>query len=175
MDVLAAAAEAEAELADDAAEPVHADDRERERGDLPSDDEEGPPEPDEDEDALPPGDVDGAGEAVEDDAAAAMDEAGTEHADSCPPLPALVGLLKNKELQEQLRWRGLSTGGNKPELLARLEKAITDGVAVLDALPDRAGRAAAAVATESSRWEALDSSKVDRPVRNGPRVIKFEI
>ena len=47
MDVLAAAAQAEAELAGDAAEPVHADDRDQERGDLPSDDEDGPPEPDE--------------------------------------------------------------------------------------------------------------------------------
>ena len=167
MDVLAAAAQAEAELADDAEEPVHADDRDKERGDLPSDDEDGPPEPDEDVDALPPGDVDGAGEIVEDDDDAAIDVAGTEHGGSCPPLPALVSSLKNKELQEQLRWRGLSTGGNKPDLLARLEKAISDGVAVLEALPDRAGRAAAALATESSRWEALEPSMVDRPVYTG--------
>ena len=165
MEALAAAAEAATEAEDDGPSP--ADDYDPRRGALPSDDEEGPDDPDDEADALPPGEVDAAGEAIEeDDAAEAAAEGGTRVA-ACPPLPAVLGSLKNAEMQLQLRWRGLSTGGNKAQLLGRLEKAVADGVAVLDALPDRAGRAAAAQVAESAGWEVLDESKIQRPVYTG--------
>ena len=169
MEALAAAAEAALEDVEDGGPGVHNDDREAERGDLPSDDEEGPHDPDEDADALPPGNVDAAGDHFEDEDVA-REEAGQEEtgaAGSCPPLPESLSSMKVEEFKEQLRWRGLAVGGNKAELKARLEQAISDGVAVLETLTDRAGRAAAAQATESSRWEALDASKIDRPVYTG--------
>ena len=149
------------ELDDDGGADVHADDREKERGVLPSDDEEGPPDPDEDADALPPGNVDAAGEELEDAGTALEDgaEAGGAPAAACPPLPAVLGLMKNEEMKEQLRWRGLPIGGNKADLLSRLEKAVADGVRLLDELPDQAGRAAAAQATSGllpTRRRALD-------------------
>ena len=149
-----------------------ADDYDPQRGQLPSDDEEGPHDPDAEADALPPGDVDPAGDPmdVEDEADAAAVEQPAPSA--CPPLPAVLGSLKNAELQEQLRWRGLTVGGNKPVLLARLEKAVADGVDVLNELPDRAGRAAAAQVAESARWEAVDAAKVQRPTYTGAD--KFE-
>ena len=68
MDALAAAAEAAAEAQDDGPSPE--DDYDPLRGQLPSDDEEGPAELDAELDALPRGDVDAAGEAIEDDDAA---------------------------------------------------------------------------------------------------------
>ena len=69
MDVLADAAEAEADSRADDEHGTYADDRDPGRGDLPSDAEDGPDDPDDDADALAPGDVDGAGETVGDDVA----------------------------------------------------------------------------------------------------------
>ena len=114
MDVLSAAAEAAepaAELEDDGPSP--ADDYDQQRGALPSDDEEGPDDPDEEADALPPGDVDAAGEAVE--AETEADAAAVEPSSSavCPPLPEVLSVLKNSELQEQLRWRGRAANGRQ--------------------------------------------------------------
>jgi hypothetical protein len=145
---------------------VQADDRDPGRGTLPSDDEEGPDDPYDEVDALAPGELDGAGETVEEELA---DETAQEAApaSTCPPLPPTLETMRNVDMQEQLRWRGLSTAGNKSTLLERLQKAIADGVAVLDALPDKAARAAAAKAAESLRWEAVDPSKVDRPAYTG--------
>ena len=66
MDVLAAAAN-EALQADEGAVLSPEDDHDPMRGDLPSDVQEGPDDPDEDEDSMPPGNVDACGLAVGDD------------------------------------------------------------------------------------------------------------
>ena len=108
MDVLAAAAN-EAPQADEGAVPSPEDDHDPLRGDLPSDMEEGPDDPDEDEDSMPPGNVDACGLDVDDDGddttppAAAADaveggQAAERAAQCAPDLPAALATLKNEEL-----------------------------------------------------------------------------
>ena len=132
MDELAAAAQA-AVPADEGANPSPDDDHDPQRGDLPSDDEEGPGDPDEDDDSMPPGDVDACGLPVDepDDGAALGDPAvgaaggGTpteQAAAGAPELPPTLGTLKVEELKEHLRWRGLALAGNKAALLERLSE-----------------------------------------------------
>ena len=124
-------------------------------------------DPDAEWDALPPGDLDAAGEQMEeDDPMEPSADAGSQAA-ACPPLPVVLDTMKNEEMKEQLRWRGLAVSGNKPELLARLTRAVKDNVAVLEALPDRAARTAAAQVAESARWQAIDSCKIQRPEYTG--------
>ena len=93
--------------------PLDADDLAR--GALPSDDEEGPDEPDEDEDAMPPGglhmeeaDDDDTAMEIETDTGAAT--GATAAAPSGPPeLPTAIETLKVDDLKEQLIWRGIKS------------------------------------------------------------------
>ena len=160
-----------------------------ERPACPSDDEEGPEEMDDDEDCMPPGGwppeaMDEAeaeelevsveepdGEAVadqEDDALSSLEE-------QRPPevradlAVADASKLKVPELKAQLKWRGLTVGGNKLELTERLQKAIVDGVGLKETMP-RSGRgrvtsgAAHAVAADGG-W--VQPEYVQRPAFGG--------
>ena len=167
MEVLSEAAEL-AMAGDEGANPGADDDYHAQRGGLPSDDEEGPGDPEEDEDSLPPGDLDAAGATMDEPAAETVPaEAEATSAAAAPPLPAALETLKAEELKEHLRWRACSTSGNKAQLRERLEQAIKDGVSVLESLGARAGRGSGAQAGEIQGWEALDSSKVSRPTYDG--------
>ena len=173
MDELMAAAAA-AVQAEEGANPSPDDDFDPQRGEVMSDLEEGPDDPDEEEDALRPGELDAGGEdeeqPVEEAAAAAAEAADApggpteQGARNAPELPPSLSTLKVDELKEHLRWRGQPLSGNKPELLERLEKAVAEGLPVLESLGERAARAAA---PEANEWEALDSSKITRPVYTG--------
>lgn len=175
MDALGAAAAAVERMDADYEPPVDPDDMEEERGRLVSDDEEGPPMVDDDTDALPPGTViQDDGDGVEATNVAA-EEAGVPAevpVAAPPPLPVDVKLLKADELREHLAWRGLSKSGNKPELQARLQRAIADKAELLslDAFRARygAGAAQAQVATAAAQWEPVDPSKISRPEYTGP-------
>ena len=106
------------------------------RGTLPSDDEDGPEDPDEEEDAMAPGD-----HIAEEAAAAAAgmhDEpaAGAAAAETPAAPPLLPEVLKNlvkPELMEQLVWRGVKYSSNdkKAELITKLEQSIANKDALL--------------------------------------------
>ena len=128
--------------------------------------------PDENDFTLPPGNVDAAGDVVEDDDA--DDNVADIHQDKAdaaveipPTLPTTLETLKVPELKEHLRWRGLGQSGTKSELRARLEQAIKDGVQLIDAPCSSSGRAAAKHRAESAAWEDLDPAKISRPTYNG--------
>ena len=175
MPGLSGALQALAEAAQGLAEAgVVPEDQEREV--LPSDDEDGPADPDEEDDALAPGEQreEEAGETQAE--AAAPAEAAGEAAAAGPPAlqDDWQAKLKKPELQEQLRWRGLDTGDNKPELIARLQKAIDERVPVLASLPDKSsggasGSSGARSEKSKVQWEPIDSDKISRPdYGNGP-------
>ena len=182
MEALSAAAAAVPRADEQSADPpVAADDAER--GWLPSDDEPGPSDVDDEVDALAPNDPLGPEEEEEEgrdeqqhvpaaDAAAA---AGTAQHGSVPPeLPPDIKTLKVAELRTHLWWRKQSTSGNKEPLQHRLQESIQRGDALRTA--EEAAAAAGAPAEPAGankvQWEPLDTSKVVRPTYGGSQ--KFE-
>ena len=144
-------------------ETIDVDPLDNERGDLPSDDECGPVEDDDDDDALAPGEDAGAEaeDAGDVDAARGAGAPRVETASAtAPQLPVDVTKCKVAELKEHLRWRGCSDSGKKPELLARLQEAIADNTPVIAAEDLTSAGAAPA-------WEPIDAAKIDRPVFTG--------
>ena len=165
------------------AEPPDVDPEDLARPGVDSDCEEGPLDPEEDDDSRPPADEDlDAGEqpadevGAADQAPAAAEDGVAEDQQSAPALPDDISKLKVAELKLHLQWRGLATSGKKDELKARLADAISQNVAVLDQLPGGAPRTAAAGPSRRSEpveFEPIDANKIDRPVWTGP-VGKFE-
>ena len=165
-----------------------------ERPGCESDDEREPEELDDDEDAMPPDgypeDEEAAdGEAGEEDdeaeeAAAASGETGdslSELGEEQRPAEVNAELtvegvakLKVPELKLQLKWRGLSQTGKKPELVTRLKEAVGQGWPVKATLP-RSGRGRQAStgaagstgrpAANAARWKAPES--IVRPKYEG--------
>ena len=179
MEALGAAAAAVERMTDEYEPPVDPTDADAGRGHLPSDDEEGPPEVDDDVDALPPGDLVDVG--LDDvDSAAERDPPTDLRAQlagslSAPALPAdkvVRERLKVAELKEHLMWRGRPVSGNKPDLLARLEQAVANDDAVLsfEEFRERYGQGVAQLqaATAAAQWEPVDPSMITRPVFIGP-------
>jgi hypothetical protein len=178
MEELAAAAaarQAAPELEERAVDPADAD-----RACLPSDDEDGPPEVDEDYDAAAPDGADDEepDDAQPDDAAApATVSAAAPGGDALPVppiLPASIATLKVAELKEHLLWRGCATNGLKAELATRLQKALDDKATLLT--PQQMATKGVTAATQEAgakvKWEPIDPAKVDRPVYTGAE--KFE-
>ena len=178
MEELAAAAaarQAAPELEERAVDPADAD-----RACLPSDDEDGPPEVDEDYDAAAPDGADDEepDDAQPDDAAApATVPAAAPGGDALPVppiLPASIATLKVAELKEHLLWRGCATNGLKAELATRLQKALDDKATLLT--PQQMATKGVTAATQEAgakvKWEPIDPAKVDRPVYTGAE--KFE-
>ena len=171
MDELAAAAAA-AQAADDAPAPALDPDDEA-RGDLESDEEEGPPEVDDDDDATPPGGLptdavdedDNDAEEIAETAAAAAAPAGVPAADGPPDLPPDIKTLKVADLKVHLWWRKQIQSGNKPDLVARLQKAIDENVPLRGV--EEAVNAPSGGVAQSAQWESLDSTKIERPVYTG--------
>ena len=158
-----------------------------ERPGCESNDEREPEELDDDEDAMPPDGYPEDEEAADGEAGEEDDEAeeaaavASETGDSLSELgeeqrPAEVNAeltvegvakLKVPELKLQLKWRGLSQTGNKPELVARLKEAVGQGWPVKATLP-RSGRgrqastgaagSAGRPAANAARWKALRRS-----------------
>lgn len=169
MDVLRAAAAAvtRAEAEDEAqGPPVDTPDG------LPSEDEDGPWEDDDDVDAGVDGEEQAENDEVEQQQPDAEAAGGTAAAELVvPQLPTSIGTLKVDDLKRHLWWRNLSQKGLKPELAKRLEQAIGDEVPVMSVDEARSlvasGKAPPAAAAENTQWEAVDQSKIDRPVYTG--------
>ena len=125
---------------------------------LPSDDEDGPEEVDDDDDARPPNaelPEDGAdGQQVQPGAGGDATERGS--APSPPELPTSLETLRVIDLKIHLWWRNQSTSGNKPQLAARLKQAIDDGAALRTTAQaaEAGGCPHVAAAGNSVEWEA---------------------
>lgn len=171
MDALSEAAEAARAAAEAPEIVLDPDDAGRDA--LPSDDECGPADQDDEADAAAPGDVadqedeedDGAAPAAAPAPAPVPAPAATTVA---PQLPPSIATLKVADLKEHLAWRGLSLSGKKEELNARLQKAVDEHVPVLTA-EQRFGTAGAppAAAARLPQWEPIDATKINRPVFTG--------
>ena len=134
---------------------------------LDSDNEEGPADVDEEEDAMPPGGLPAEvnhAEAMDVEEAPANTPAPAE-VHCAPELPVDIKTLKVAELKTHLWWRTLPTAGKKDELQMRLQKAIDDKTPLRHAAD--AANAPAAVESAASQWEPLDSSKITRPAYTG--------
>ena len=137
---------------------------------VPSDDEFGPPDLDENDDTTPPG-----GEALDcaDVTLLEATDAAAETPTEPPALPEKLEKLKVPELKEQLVWRGQPTAGLKAELLGRLQAAVAADAKIIgaDAAAVREWYASAAAAKPAAapkeRWEPIDPSRIDRPVYMG--------
>jgi len=131
------------------------------RGALPSDDEPGPDELSEDDDARAPGDED----AGEGDDLPTADGYFANCGPTTTQLPDDLDVLKVKGLTYHLRIRGLSEAGLKADLKARLETAIADPRVQID---QSLLEAAAGSGADEALWEPIDPARINRPVFKGP-------
>jgi hypothetical protein len=149
-----------------------------ERAELPFDDEDGPPEADEDD--AEDNDEEAEEAQLHNEVAGAQAEAAAPAADVGGALPAAPVLpdnwmsLKNAELQEHLWWRKQPTSGVKAELVAKLQAAINANAPLRTPEEARDARAAGGArgpagggTTPRTEWEAVDASKISRPVYAG--------
>ena len=138
--------------------------------DLPSEDEQGPTDPDDDDDAMAPGD-----DELSDDGDPAMEgsggagptggSTGTGPAPTPPALPMDITTLKVDELKEHLRWRALPTTGKKSELQAALRTAVDEKAEVLssEACVAKYGGGDGGGGAPRVKWVPIEQAKIDRP------------
>ena len=132
---------------------------------VPSDDEDGPDELDDDADVQPQAPNEAPAGAVADG------QQERDSATSPPELPTSLETLRVIDLKIHLWWRQQPISGNKAELAARLEKAIGDGAALRTTAEaaEAGGCPHVAAAGNSVEWEAVDAAKIERPTYDGSK------
>ena len=78
----------------------------------------------------------------------------------------LLSKKRKGELQDELQRRGLSTKGNKPELLERMKKAISDKVSIQAKVTEEVAQQT--VFNEHTRWKVIKPIKVYSWEKNKP-------